>query len=95
MIHIKDWVIDADERCYTVGKLKTRKVKAKDGTEKTEDFIANARYYTSLCAACEGILEAERRRIVSEDEITIAEAVRRIEQMQKECRSLFPDFAEG
>lgn len=90
MIHIKDWVIDADERCYTVGKLKTRKVKTKDGTEKTEDFIANARYYTSLCAACEGIMESEMRSIVRDNEMSLTEAIECMEQIQREVVRVVP-----
>lgn len=89
MIHIKDWVIDADNCCYIVGKLKTREVKGKDGTKKTEEFIPDAKYYTSLCAACDGILEAERRNIVRDGEMTLTEAVQRMERMQEEFRSLF------
>ena len=27
MIRIKDWCVDADNRCYTIGKLKTRVTK--------------------------------------------------------------------
>lgn len=90
MIHIKDWVIDADDRCYTVGRLRTRKVKGKDGTEKTEDFVANPRYYTSLCAACEGIIETEMRTIVHDNEMTLTEAVERMEELHKEIVSLIP-----
>lgn len=92
MIHIKDWVIDADERCYAVGKLKTRKTKEKDGTDRTEDFIYNARYYTSLCAACEAILESERKGIVRDGEITLTEAIRRLERMQGDFRSMFREI---
>lgn len=92
MIRVKDWVIDADERCYAVGKLKTRKTKEKDGTEKTEDFIYNARYYTSLCAACEAILESERKSIVRDSEMTLTEAIQRMEHMQEDFRSMFREI---
>lgn len=94
MIHIQDWVIDADERCYIVGKLKTRKVKDKDGSKKTEDFVSNARYYCTLSSAFEGILEAERRNIVQESEMTLTEAIFSIKQMQEEFRSLFRQLEE-
>lgn len=89
MIHIKDWVIDADERCYIVGKLKTRKIKDKDGNEKTESFISNARYYSSLRTAFNGVLESERRNVVQDNELTLAEAVLRMTQMQDEFCALF------
>lgn len=88
MIHIKDWVIDADERCYTVGKLKTKTVKVK-GVEKTEEYIANPRYYTSLCRACEGILEAERKSIIRDNEMNLTDAIQRLEKVQEEFRKLF------
>lgn len=86
MIHIKDWVIDADERCYIVGKLKTRATREKDGTE---EFIHNAKYYTTLSAAFEGILEAERRNIVRDNEMTLTEALSRMNDMQSEFRDLW------
>ena len=64
MIKIADWAIDADDRCYIVGKLKTKKVKSKDGEEKTEEYVANPRYYKTLKNAFDGIFEAESRNII-------------------------------
>lgn len=89
MIRIADWVIDADDRCYIVGKLKTRKVKTKDGTELFEDYIANPRYYTTLKNACDGILEAENRNIIRDGEMTLTEAIYRIEQKKAELDEFF------
>lgn len=87
MIRIKDWVIDADNYSFVVGKIKTRKGK---GSEDVE-YLAGAKYYATLGAAFESILMAERRNIVRENELTLAEAMERIERMQTEFRSLFAE----
>lgn len=91
MIKIADWVIDADDRCYIVGKLKTRKVKTKDGTELFEDYIASPRYYTTLKNACDGILESESRNIIHDGEMTLTEALRRIDQRKADLEKLFKE----
>lgn len=89
MIKIADWAIDADDRCYIVGKLKTKKAKSKDGEEKTEEYIANPKYYTTLKNACDGILEAESRNIVRDGEMSLTEAIYRIEQKKAELDEFF------
>ena len=89
MIKIADWVIDADDRCYIVGKLKARKVKTKDGTELFEDYIASPKYYTTLKNACDGILEAESRNIIRDGEMSLTEAIYRIEQKKAELDKFF------
>ena len=91
MIKIADWVIDADDRCYIVGKLKTRKVKTKDGTELFENYIASPRYYTTLKNACDGILEAESRNIIRDGEMSLTEAIYRIEHRKEEFEKLFEE----
>lgn len=67
MIRVKGYAIDADERQYIAGVVKTRKVK-KDGVEVDEEYIANPRYYTKLSDAFAGLLEIEKRKLVSDSD---------------------------
>jgi len=84
MIRINDWGIDADNRCYTIGKPKTRKTK--DGEE---EYLADAKYYSTLPAALNGIMEAERRNLVHSQDMTLKEAVERIRACDDRMAELF------
>lgn len=90
MIRINDWCIDADSRCYTIGKQKTRVTK--EG--KVEEYLADARYYPSLPAALNGIREAERRELVHSQGMTLEEAVKRIREADKQMTELFEKVVE-
>lgn len=85
MIKIFDWVIDADSRCYIVGKLKQRTTK--EG--KTEEYVADPKYYSTLTMAFDSIREAERRNIVKEGNLIIEEAVRLIRESEKRLSEVF------
>ena len=90
MIRIDDWCIDADNRCYITGKLKTRVTK--EGKE--EEYIADAKYYPNLPAALNGIREAERRNLVQSKDMTIQEAVVQISEADKRMSDLFEKVVE-
>ena len=90
MIRIKDWCIDADNRCYTIGKQRTRLTK--EG--KVEEYLADVRYYPSLPAALNGIREAERRDLVHSHIMTIEEAVKQIREADKRMTELFEKAVE-
>lgn len=90
MIRIKDWCVDADNRCYTIGKLKTRVTK--EGKE--EEYLADARFYPSLPAALNGIREAERRNLVHSQDMTIQEAAKLIREADERMTELFKKVVE-
>lgn len=85
MIRINDWAIDADSRCYIIGKPKTRVTK--EG--KVEEYLADTKYYPTLPAALNGIIEAERRNIVHSRDMTLEEAVKLIRESWKQITELF------
>lgn len=85
MLLIEGWAIDADERCYIVGRLKTRTTK--DGT--TEQYIHNPRYFTRLSDALNGILEAEKRRVVKENELTVGELLAAVKDIDRRFHARF------
>lgn len=85
MLKIKGWVVDADDKCYIVGRLKTRK--NKDGGE--EEYIAAPRYYGTLAHALNAILESERRAVLAEGEHTVASLRRALEKTDTELMALF------
>lgn len=90
MIRINEWAIDADNRCYITGKPKQRTTK--EG--KVEEYIADARYYTSLPAALNGIREAERRSLVQTQDMSVQEAIERIRELDKCMSELFEKVVE-
>ena len=90
MIRIKDWGIDADNRCYTIGKPKTRVNKNGD----VEEYMADTKYYPSLPAALNGIREAERRELVHSQSMTLEEAVKRIREFDERMTELFEKVVE-
>ena len=85
MLRIKDWGIDADNYCYIVGKIKVRNTK--EG--RTEEYLANPKYFKTLEEACEAILEAERKNIVKENELAVASLKKSLADMNAEFKELF------
>lgn len=82
---IGEWCIEADSRCYIIGKHKTRVTK--DG--KVEEYLSDTKYYSTLPAALNGIREAERRNLVQSQDMTIRDAVERIHEADKRMTELF------
>ena len=85
MIRINDWGIDADNRCYTIGKTKTRITKKGD----VEEYLADAKYFSSLTGALNGIVEAERKNIVHSQDVTLQEAIEMIRESDERMQELF------
>ena len=85
MVRLGDWAIDADDRCYIVGKLKTRNTK--EGG--TEDYISNPRYYGSLSSAFSAILMAEKRAVVAKYDQDLGELIIRLDEVDYKFKELF------
>ena len=90
MIKIDDWCIDADSRCYIIGKQKTRVTK--DG--EVEEYLAGEKYYSNLPAALNGIKEAERRSLVHSQDMTIQEAIKLIREHDEKLYQTFNAMEE-
>ncbi len=88
MLNIEGWAIDADERCYIVGRLKTRTTK--DGN--TERYIHNPRYFTRLSDALNGILESEKRRVVQDKDLTIGELLAAVQEIDRRFTVRFKEM---
>lgn len=80
MIRLFDYVIDADDRQYIVGKERVRK--DKDGNE--EKYIFMAKYYGSLAQACGAIYKQKVKEFVSSEDMTLAQAIKKIEELENE-----------
>lgn len=87
MIRFNDWGIDADNRCYTIGRPKTRITKKGD----IEEYLADAKYFSTLAAALNGIVEAERKNIVHSRDMTLQEAIEIIRKNDERMCELFRD----
>lgn len=91
MLKVEGWVIDADERCYITGKLRTRT--KKDG--EVEEYIHNPRYYPCLLDAVKGIVEAERRAIVQQQDWRLPELMAAIRESDDRFWRWFELFERG
>lgn len=85
MLKIKDWAVDADNTCYIVGKLKTRTNKA--GEE--EEVISSPKYFGTLAGSLSYILNAEKRSIVAEEDLSLGELISKLNRADEEFRELF------
>lgn len=88
MLRIEGWVIDADERCYIAGRLKTRT--KKDG--EIEEYIHNPKYYTHLVDAVKGLVEMERRELVRKRDWSAPELLAAIRESDDRFCRLFELF---
>lgn len=91
MLRIDGWVIDADERCYIVGKPKTRSTK--DGG--VEEYIHNPKYYTDLAGALAAIVVAEKRKVVHEHGLTAESLLDKLREADERIRRAFEKALEG
>lgn len=80
MIRLFDYVIDADDRQYIVGKERVRK--DKDGNE--EKYIFMPKYYNTLAQACGAIYKQRVKELVSSEDMTLAQAIKKIEELENE-----------
>lgn len=79
MIRFGKYAIKADPYCYVAGEYKITTDK-KTGEEV--ETVANARYYPSVQAALEGLLQREQRLLVRDTGMTLKEAVEAFEGLQ-------------
>ena len=88
MLLIEDWVIDADDRCYILGRLKTRTNK----NGEAEQYIHNARYFTRLSDALNAILETEKRKIVRNNDLSPVELLAEIRKIDQRLIAHFKEL---
>ncbi len=84
MIRIFDYVIGADRRQYVVGKPVV--VKRRDGTIKEE--IREAAYVNTLGEALVTVYQERMRKVVRGEDLDLANACKRLQQMDEEFRTL-------
>lgn len=83
MIHVIDkWYINASDNCYCVGECIRDK--------KNNLIMQQPRYVGKISTAIKLICEIEQRRTVSTQDMDLAEAVKRIEEVV----NLFNDLLE-
>lgn len=87
MIRLFDYVIDSDDRQYIVGKERVRK--DKDGNE--EKYIFMPKYYHTLAQACGAIYKRRAKELVSGENMTLAQAIKKIEELENE----FEEFVKN
>lgn len=80
MIILFDYVIDADDRQYIVGKERVRK--DKDGNE--EKYIYMPKYCSTLAQACGAVYKQKAKELVSGEDMTLAQAIKKIESLENE-----------
>lgn len=80
MIRLFDYVIDADNSQYIVGKERIRK--NKDGEE--EKYIFAPKYYMTIAQACGSIYKQRVKELVSSEDMTLAQAIKKIEKLENE-----------
>lgn len=78
MIRLFGYVIDADNNCFVVGKDKPRTVK---DTGAVETYIAAPRYYPTLEAAIIGVKNCVQRDMVSQEDMSLAEAITKVQEI--------------
>lgn len=78
MIRLFGYVIDADNNCFVVGKEKPRTVK---DTGAVETYIAAPRYYPTLDAAIIGVKNSVQRDMVSREDMSLAEAITKVQEI--------------
>ena len=78
MIRLFGYVLDADNNCFVVGKEKPRTVK---DTGAVETYIAAPRYYPTLEAAIIGVKNCVQRDMVSQEDMSLAEAITKVQEI--------------
>lgn len=80
MIRLFDYVIDADNSQYIVGKERIRK--DKDGNE--EKYIFMPRYYMTLAQACGAVYKNKAKELIKSEDMDIAQAIKKIAALENE-----------
>ena len=86
----KDYKIDSDDNQYTL--YKETVVKENGKTKKTKRPLG---YFSSFWRAVKQIIRLEISREISENEMDLAEAVRRIEEKHNEFERLLLNKTNG
>lgn len=81
-----DWHIDADENCFM---LVQKRQKEKDGEVK--ESVKLGGYYTTLAQALDGFVRLEVRKLTHEQELTLHEAVERVNELVNKIKTLAND----
>lgn len=98
MIRInKDWVVDVDEYNYTLKRDLHKKTPRKnpDGTSTMVDSYKTYGYFSSLSNAINALLNTMVTTRLSDGEIDLKEAVKRIEECVKEWREITKEITRG
>lgn len=91
MIRLFDYVIDADDRQYIVGKERVRK--DKDGNE--EKYIFMPKYYHTIAQACGAIYKQKVKELVSGEDMTLSQAIKKIEELENEFEEYVRKHTKG
>lgn len=87
IIHIiDDWYVDADESCYTLGKLVLRT--DKEGKEK--QLLINTSYHKTVAQACNSLLQRYQRKLVEQNAYELKDAVRAFTAIETTFKNLLP-----
>ena len=91
MIKLKNgWCIDSDGRCYIL----QQEVTVLKGEHKGEKYIANQTYHSTLTAALEKLMHRGQMDIISNNDLTLKEAVKEFEKLNDEFKWLLIDVHE-
>ena len=90
---IDNWVLDADARQYTIGKLVKRTNKK---TGELEEYIQDPSHHTSLCKALTALVKRYERGVIKEssgDIKTLHEAVQAShKRLENAIAKAFPEL---
>ena len=91
-----DWVVDVDEYNYALKKDLHKEVprKERDGSVTMVHQYKTCGYFSTLQHALNRLLDEMVVEILSDGEISLKEAVARIEKCAKEWRKLIKDITE-
>lgn len=92
-----DWVVDVDEYNYTLKKDLHKKTPRKntDGTVAMVDSYKAYGYYSSLSDAVNALFRTMVASKLSDGEVDLNEAVRRIEECEREWREITEEILKG
>lgn len=100
MIRLKNnWAIDADSKNYRVGVITTSKNRK---TGEVEEIFKTKEHASSIEHALKIVMRAEKKKIVSEQDLTLSEAIEAFSKLQaefeeylKDIPMIGPDFDKG
>ena len=78
--------VEADDKCYILGKIGTRKAKDKDGNVREEECLTSTCFPSSLADCIREVYRREQKKFVSENDLTLQEAIEGFDRIDKEFR---------